>query len=144
MKTEKKQSVIKEWVSELPFTQQALLMLALRGADGMPKHNTAKNVVHYLRDVILHAAYPDYDGTPEGFMRADYENFGLVVKMFWGDTDAYPMHFLMHLIHAAEVVGYNHPNKTMRGQWLAFYELACKNLHMNPESKRQLNSRLAR
>lgn len=144
MKTQKKQSVIKEWVSELPFTQQALLMLSLRGADGMPKYNSAKDVVHYMRDVILFPAYPNYTGEPEGFMRADYNQWNAVVNAFFNDTDAYPMHFLMHLIHSAEVVGYNHPDETIRVCWLSFYEYACQCFHMNPETKDQLNNRLSK
>ena len=144
MKTKTKQSVVKDWVSDLPFTQQALLMLSLRGADGMPKHNSAKDVVHFMRDVILHPAYSGYIGYPEGFMRADYDSFQVIVNNFFKDTDSYPMHFLMHLIHAAEVVGYNHPDKKIRTYWLSFYEYACKSFHMNPESKRQLNSRLSK
>jgi hypothetical protein len=142
MKTENKQSVIKDWVSELPFTQQALLMLSLRGADGMGKYNTAKEIVHYMRDVILHAAYPNYNGKPEGFMRGDYENWETIVKSFFIDVDAYPLHFYLHLIHAAEVVGYNHPDEEIAQCWLSFYLYACKRLHMNPETITGLNERL--
>lgn len=144
MKTDRKQSVIKEWMLDLPFTQQALLMLSLRGADGMSKYNAAKDMIHFMRDVVLNAAYEDYNGEPEGFMRADYENFDRVAKSFFNDTDAYPMHFLMHLIHAAEVVGYNHPDSYISSAWLYFYQYACKSFHMNPETAYQLNNRLSK
>ena len=144
MKTEPKQSVIKDWVLDLPFTQQALLMLSLRGADGMPKFNAAKEIVHYLRGVVLHPAYANYNGKPEGFMRGDYDNWERIVKALFIDIDSYPMHFLMHLFHAAEVVGYNHPDEEISVCWLSFYFYACQNLHINPETKEQLDERLSK
>lgn len=144
MKTEPRQSAIKEWIFDLPFTQQALLMLSLRGADGAEKENYGKDLVHFMRDTVLHAAYPGYDGKPEGFMRADYANFIDIVHLFFKDMDAYPMHFLMHLIHAGEVVGYNHPNAVISEHWLYFYKMACHNFHMNPETRDQLNKRLSK
>jgi hypothetical protein len=144
MKTEQKQSVIKDWVSELPFTQQALLMLSLRGADGLGKYNSTKEVIHFMRDLVLHAAYPNYTGKPEGFMRADYKNWETVVKHFFNDIDSYPLHFYMHLIHASEVIGYNHPDEDIVQCWLSFYNYACHLFHMNPETKEQLNLRLSK
>lgn len=144
MKTQSNQSAVKEWLSDLPFTQQALLMLSLRGADGMPKHNFGKDLLHYMRDVVLNAAYPGYDGSPEGFMRSDYDNFIDIVYLFFKDMDSYPMHFLMHLIHAGEVIAFNHPNQVISEHWHYFYNQACKNFHMNPETKDQLNERLSK
>lgn len=143
MKTKPRESVVKEWVSDLPFTQQALLMLSLRGPDGVPKHSPAKYLLYYIRDVVLHAAYP-YDGEFEkcGFMRADYENFRDAVNAFFDDLDQYPMHFIMHLIHAAEVVGYAHPDEEIRNHWFTFYCYGCKCLHMTPETQYDLYERL--
>jgi len=142
MKADNKESVIHDWVSNLPFTQQALLMLSLRGPDGLPKHNTAKQIVYYLRGLILKPAYPDFEGK-DGFMCTKYGSFTDAAVDFWKDTDAYPMHFLMHIVHAAEVIGYNHPDETIRNHWFTFYANACKNLHMTPETMGELNNRLS-
>jgi hypothetical protein len=143
MKTSPTESVVKEWISELPFTQQALLMLSLRGPDGVEKYSGAKFILYFIRDVILKAAYP-YDGKFEkgGFMRSDYENFSTVADAFFDDLDAYPMHFLMHFIHAAEVIGYHHPDDKIRNHWFNFYCFACECLHMKPENQYELNQRL--
>jgi hypothetical protein len=144
MKNLSKQSVVKDWVLELPFTQQALLMLSLRGPDGCSKYTPAKYICYFIRDVILHAAYPSYDGSfePGGFMRNDYDNFAVEVDRFFEDIDGYPMHFLMHLIHASEVIAYNHPDELIRNNWLKFYLVACNNLHMHPETQKELIARL--
>lgn len=141
-------SVVKDWVKELPLTQQAVLLLALRGPDGMAKQTGIKPMLHYLRGTVLHAAYPDYDETAEGksgdFMRGDYEHFNSNAGLFYADIDAYPMHFLMHLIHAAEIIGYHFPILVVRNYWKDFYYYFCKQLHMTPETKEQLNDRLAK
>ena len=142
-KVKERESVLEEWVEELPFTQQALLLLATRGADGMPKYNAAKQMVYYLRGVVLKAAYPDFY-LMDGFMskRID-ESFDKSIDDFFRDTDTYPMHFLMHLIHAYEVVGYSHPDEQTRFWFYKFYSKACKAFHMNPETKEELNKRLS-
>lgn len=141
MKEKPNESVIHDWVTALPFTQQALLMLALRGPDGLPKYTTAKYIIHYLRGAILKPAYPDFKNK-DGFMNIDYEQFPALVSSFFEDTDIYPMHFLMHIIHAAEVIGYNHPDDAIGSYWLAFYIRCCTAYHMNPETAKQLNKRL--
>jgi hypothetical protein len=142
MKTEKKESVLHDWVQELPFTQQALLVMATRGADGLCKNNPAKSILHYLRGTILKPAYPNFTGDCDGYMRTDYINFNPIVDLFFNDTDIYPMHFLMHLCHAAEVIGYKHPDETIRIYWSEFYFYFCHSLHMKRESKDELNARL--
>lgn len=147
MKQSANESVVHDWVTTLPFTQQALLMLALRGPDGSPKHSSAKRMLYYLRGIILKPAYPNFNGGLDGFMTTDYSFFNSDGDKFFSDTDSYPMHFLMHLFHAAEVVGYNYPEQTekeleIKTYWLHFYEYACKCFHMSPESKEQLFKRL--
>jgi hypothetical protein len=146
MKTEAKQSVVKEWVSELPFTQQALLMLGLRGPDGIPKLSAAKQIVHYLRGEVLNAAYDDYNPDSEeymfGFMRGDYRNFEAYVNDFLSDIDAYPLHFYLHLTHSAEVIAFGHPDIDICEYWCLLYFRCCKALHMNPETKEQFYQRL--
>lgn len=82
MKIESNESVLHEWVTMLPFTQQALLLLATRGPDNLPKGAPAKQVLHYLRGVVIKPAYPDFDGT-DGFMNVDY---GEAVSAFGGDN----------------------------------------------------------
>jgi len=56
--------------------------------------------------------------------------------------DHYPIHFVMHFIHAAEIVGYCHPNLDHQLVWKDFYEAACRRMHVNPETIGELNARL--
>lgn len=50
----------------------------------------------------------------------------------------------MHIIHAAEIVGYFYRGNDSVAQirWACFYGGACHKLHLYPESKEQLNARL--
>jgi len=162
MKQSTKESVLHDWVMELPFTQQALLMLATRGPDGLPKETPAKLILHYLRGIVFKPAYPDFKGA-DGFMNIDYGEytcaqqshndgpdiifeygwkFKKIQNDFFKDVDSYPLHFYMHLIHAAEVIGYHYPDPKICELWLNFYIEACTNFHMCPETKYLLNNRL--
>lgn len=58
------------------------------------------------------------------------------------DHDGYPHHFLLHLIHCAEVVGYKHPDSNIRENWLSFYLLMSAQFHMTPETEDEMDYRL--
>ncbi len=55
----------------------------------------------------------------------------------------YPGHWITHLMHAAEVVGYRHPDPVVRGVWTAVYRKLCESMHLTPETKDQMVKRLS-
>lgn len=132
-------SIVKEWISSLPYKQQAVLLLALRGCDGVPKNDPAKPLVRWYRHVILNnAAEPgtkDY-GT---FMSPAPPN---LKDAFYERPDHYPVHWLMHFLYGAEIVGYKHPDERMREYWSVIYLKGVTALHLNPETEEQLDERL--
>jgi hypothetical protein len=137
------ESVLHDWVHELPFQQQALLMTAMRGPDGSAKHNHAKVIVRFLRGAICKPAgnwsgYNDND-----FMWGDYTVFKHCDKAFWDDHDEYAHHFIMHLVHSAQVIAYKHPVNEVAYCWLTFYSHACEAFHMRHETKSQMDARLS-
>lgn len=143
-------SVLQDWVCELPFMQQALLCVALRGPDGVSKFCGAKDILRFMRGAIFKPADPTYNGNSDSFMWMDYRDapFDKVSTWqksfngFFSDVDFYPHHFLMHLFHAAEVIGYQHPDSFIAECWNNFYLKACKSLHMNPETILQMDERI--
>jgi len=144
-KTNQKESVIYDWISDLTFQQQALLMTAMRGPDNAQKDNAAKQMVRYLRGVVLKAAgVCNIKMNDNSFMWGDYSKFGFEKSAvdFFDDHDAYPHHFMMHLIHCAAVVGYKHPDQKIRSYWIWFYNNMCNCFHMNPETEAQMDERL--
>ena len=155
MKKQKIESVIQDWVFALPFQMQALLMTGMRGPDGSPKENAAKDIVRYLRGVVLKPA-GDWSGSnDDSFMWGDYDSypdnmhkiagirlFPSYCKSIIRAHDEFPHHFIMHLIHCIEVVGYKHPNRTLSYYWKQLYYLFCDALHMNAETEEQMDERL--
>jgi hypothetical protein len=138
--------VLKDWVFGLPYRQQSVLLSALRGCDTARKDDPSKFVTRALRTLLLNNADPSNtfmvgDGVPD----ADY------VKTFLWDLDSYPMHFVAHIMHAAEIVGYKHPeerdplkyeSENVKKWWANFYLDLVKALHLNPETEAQLDIRL--
>lgn len=145
MKQQAKESVIHDWVSELPFTQQAVLMVAMRGPDGLSKDNLAKPIVFYMRHAVMKPAYPYKDNEPYkpgNFMCCDFDNFSYNANALLENHDDMPHHFLMHIIHAAEIIGYKHPDPIIRGWFNLLYRRFCESFHMHPESFASLDKRL--
>lgn len=142
MKKKKYESVLHDWVHKLPFQMQALLMTAMRGPDALPKHNNAKAIIRYLRGVVAKPAGDWRKKNDNDFMWGDYRIFTAYVGKFWADHDEYPHHFIMHLFHCAEVVGYKHPDAQMRNFWKGFYYVGCTQFHLRPETEKQMDNRL--
>lgn len=141
-KTKPIESVVKDWVSELSFQQQALLFTAMRGPDNLPKHNAAKCIVRYLRGIVLKRAKGHSNDNDNDFMWNDYSKFSSYIYDFIDNHDEYPHHFIMHLIHCAELVGYTYPDKNIADQWKIFYLKMCDAFHMYAEGPTQMNNRL--
>lgn len=141
-KTKPTESVLHDWVHALTFQMQALLLTAMRGPDGCEKHNSAKVIIRYLRGAVIKPAGNWSGQNDNDFMWGDYRYFTGFWQTFYNDHDGYPHHFIMHLIHCAQVVGFKHHDNSIKKQWLDFYYSMCKSMHMSPESEEQLNSRL--
>lgn len=127
--------VQKPWVFQLPFRMQTVLMSATRGADGVPKEDKSKVLVRGLRELLYNNADPT-----SSFMKVELTE--AQVEAFASDIDHYHVHFLMHLTHAVEIVGYKHPDDLVRARWIAIYKRICKSLHLNFETENQLDVRL--
>ncbi len=141
-KAKQLESALHDWVLELPFQMQALLMTCMRGPDGLPKHAAPKCIIRYLRGLICKPAGDWHGENNNDFMWGDYNWFTTHATQFWSDHDEYPHHFIMHLVHCSEVIGYMHPMEDMRVAWLTFYLNACESFHMRPETKRDMEKRL--
>ena len=125
------ESVMREWVSELPFKMQTVLIMATRGCDAEPKRGASKAATRAMRSVILKNA----DNVTE-FMRTDLPPFDM------DGCEGLPLHWLTHTLHAAEIIGYFHPDMAVRGAWYAWYLDAVAKLHLRPETRADLINRL--
>lgn len=140
-----KKCVLQDWVLELPgLRHQGVLVCAIRGCDTAPKSDVSKSLARCLREVVLNAFVGD-SAKAKTFIEkvSDQELLRRMVDFLYS-LDQYPLHYVMHVIHASEIVGYFYRGTDSLAQvrWAWFYGAACHKLHMYPETKEQLNARL--
>ena len=142
-------SVLQDWVQELTFMQQSVLLSAVRGPDNVEKESLAKPILRWYRRCILLSAF-DKEALTDPHHPGGGNFTGPLTKSvkehmddFYSNIDALPFHFVTHIIHASEILGYKHPNDEIRKDWHYFYLKGCKKLHMLPEPEEQMDYRLS-
>jgi len=100
-------SVVQDWLSELRLSEQSVLLTAVRGPDGVEKHHPCKALTRALRYAILHPAYGDQNPRHSSFMCVEPPE-----KL--PNLDDVPLHWAMHMMHSAEILGYRHPREPLR------------------------------
>lgn len=92
---------------------------------------------------ITYACQPDYVGGQAVRQYGSWQ--GAMWEVFRGyvDTlDEVPHHYQMHLMHAAEILGYKHHEFEVRDWWHRAYRALVDDLHLEPESEETLDERL--
>lgn len=132
-------SVLKPWVEQLGLRYQGVLMSCVRGCDSVEKNDASKNLARCLRSIVLNS----FNENPSSFIENvnDIELQERMVAVL-KNHDHYPIHYILHIIHSAEIIGYKHPNENIRNQWYWFYREFVHKFHMSPETERQLSYRL--
>lgn len=142
--------VMQPWTHSITSMMQSVLITAVRGPDGLHKEHPAKLVLRWYRRCILMSAFegrvlsdPHESGggsftgpLPDGKTPEECANDYLRC------VDEVPHHFHMHLMHAAEIVGYKHPDPSTRTYWRWFYETAVMDAHLYPEPEAEMDKRL--
>jgi hypothetical protein len=171
MPNNEKRSVLQDWVHGLSFMQQSVLMAAVRGPDGIAKDHTAKVLLRWYRRCILLSAFDncavmnpvhrgggsftgpsipfEYHSTyPKGLEPEDVmdhlwaEQMYRKVKEYLACVDELPHHFQLHFMHAAEILGYLHPQHDIRMFWETVYLMIVNDAHLVPESRERMMKRL--
>jgi hypothetical protein len=139
-------SILQDWVVDLPLRFQGTLLTAVRGCDDEPKTWTRTGVAYspgrrltaFIRWCFMNPADSREVDAEEGafFMSTPPENckpsqFGHL-----------PQHWYSHAMHALEIIGYYHPNFTVREQARSLYLKFVRNLHLNPETEKEQWERL--
>jgi hypothetical protein len=142
--------VTQEWIDQLSLMQQTVLLTAIRGADTLPKYHFSKYLLRWYRRCILISAFDrcvltdPHDprgGSFAGPIKAD--SLDDLASRYLRGVDEIPLHFHMHFIHAAQILGYKHPTNEIRNWWHSFYIAAVRDLHLKPESEHEMDTRLA-
>lgn len=157
--------VLQSWVMELPMMQQSVLITSCRGPDTLHKEHIAKSLCRWLRRSFLtsafakkvfHDPYDDDGGSFTGPCRVPIDPRKTYVTAFGHQqysidealdlylkfVDEVPHHFHLHLMHAAEIIGYKHPHPNIRRWWNRAYQRMVRDAHLNPETEEQMDKRL--
>lgn len=153
--------VLQPWVLEIPMMQQTVLLTAIRGPDGLPKYGNIKMLLRWYRRCILYTAMDHviletpHDTRGGSFTGPSFRYTGRrpdlldwttemnqFVSGYLQDLDAIPHHFQLHFLHGAEILGYKHPTKKTRDWWLWLYHTLVNDMHLAPETEKQLDYRL--
>lgn len=131
-----KTSVVQPWLMDhCTWKMQTVLLTSFRGCDGAMKDDHGKAFTRLMRAVVLKNADPNTTFFPKEIKTAIFD-------LFFNDMDHYPVHWFMHLLHAAEIVGYKCPHKEAQEFWKKFYLRGCHELHVGIETEHQLDDRL--
>lgn len=142
--------VVQDWVQTLTFMQQSVLLTSIRGPDGMKKDHVSKLLIRWLRRCILISALdrkiftdPHEEGggsftgpMPEGL------DVMQVLDDYLRHVDEIPHHFQLHFMHAAEILGYKHPEPHIRVGWKRIYHRLVNDMHLYPEPEEAMDKRL--
>lgn len=69
--------------------------------------------------------------------------FDRIRLVYLRHVDELPHHFQLHLMHAAEIIGYEHSEPWIAEWWRTFYLMIVNDAHLFPESREQMNERLS-
>lgn len=161
--------VLQDWVLDLSYMQQSVLISGVRGCDGLTKYHPAKYIQRWFRRCFMLSAmdgraltHPGESnggsftgpvpqcqplwsntsgplGKPGEWWEPMDEAFGDYLKL----VDEVPHHFHCHLMHGAEILGYHHPDVSIRNWWHKTYLRMVNDMHLLPESKDEMDERLS-
>lgn len=134
------QSVLQDWVMQLPLRAQGTLLTGVRGCDLAPKidiQSTERQLVGFLRYCILNPADPREVGIAGAFFQS-------APPTDWKASEFghYPQHWYSHIMHCFEIVAYCAPNYIKSDHALTIYLKFVRNLHLAPESREEMFARL--
>jgi hypothetical protein len=151
MSKDKRVNVFQDWIFDLTMQQQSVLILALRGPDGVAKYDRMKDLVRYYRASVLKAAYlgrpmliDEGDNTTFMSLR-NFSNEAMwanMVKSYFESVDSLPHHYHLHLMHGAQIIGFKHSNILFRKRWFDFYHRAVDDMHLMAETEEVMDLRL--
>lgn len=140
-------SVLNPWVQDLPFMQQSVLLSAIRNADGTPKFHKQKALLKWYRRCVLVSAFDQRElRTPDepggGSFTGPVADIHKALDDFIDSRDEMTLHYYAHAMHGFQILGYKHPDPTIRTFWIEAYIRMAHALHLFPETRDQMDSRL--
>lgn len=136
------ESIIQDWAAKLGLRHQGVLVSAIRGCDSAEREDASKYLVRTYRGILLKSHCGDISKAASFMIPYNPKMWHAYQMQFLASIDHYPNHWILHWLHACEIVGYKHDQGQIR---VAFYQLYAKlvrKFHLNPETESQLDHRL--
>jgi len=130
---------LRKWFCDLSWMQQGVLMSAFRNVDGAHQEGPYKILVRGVRAACIKSARSEGSFNAR---RPDHKKLLEAASDFVNYGNQLPLHFVTHLVHAAEVIGYTHPDKVTSFVWENIYITLVHSMHLNTETKDQFLRRL--
>lgn len=144
------ESVLQDWVMELPLRYQGTLLTAVRGCDDEPKlwtgqgfaDSPGRRLTAFIRYCFMNPADVREVDIPGAFFQSRPPD-----PFKPSEFGHLPQHWYAHAMHSLEVIAFCHPsgNREQYGladMAMAMYDKMVHNLHLNSERLEQFNLRL--
>lgn len=135
-------SIIQPWAAALGLRHQGVLVSAIRGCDSVNREDPSKYLVRAYRGTLLVPHCADIRKSASFMIPFDGDDWYEACEPFFSSIDHYPNHWLLHWLHACEIVGYKHPSLAVSEAYIFLYHKAVRKFHMLPESEWHLDERL--
>jgi hypothetical protein len=134
-------SVTRDWVQELPWKMQSVMLTSTRGPDNH-RYGSVKILNRWIRGQLFHDADPANpfiaEGSdPDNLLERDF------VAALQRELEYTTVHYYSHVLHTLEIIGYKHPEMEVWSVARELYSRLCHELHVIPESPSMLDNRLA-
>lgn len=128
-------AVLQEWVQDLPWKMQSVLIAAMRGPDHT--HTVEiKKLSRWLRITCQENADPRHTFM-EGGDSPDVQR-----KALFDELEFCTWHYMSHLLYALEIVAYRGPS-TDTGRFANYWYVSIvQEMHLNMETEERMNERL--
>ncbi len=141
------QSVLQNWVMELPLREQGTMLTCVRGCDLEPKlwistgvaYSAGRRLTAFIRWAFMVPADEREVDSQEGAFMMSTPPHPFKPSEF----GHLPEHWYAHAMHALEVIAYRCPDETIARQAYLMYAEMVHNLHLQPETKEQMIYRLS-
>lgn len=140
-------SVLNDWVHDLKYMQQSVLLSAIRNSDGVEKFHPQKILLKWYRRCVLKSAFDGRELTKAdepggGNFTGPVTDIDNALDHFLMARDGMSLHYFAHAMHAFEILGYKHPDDAIRHFWHRAYVRMAHALHLYPETEAQMDERL--
>lgn len=131
-------SVLQDWLVELPIRMQSTLILGLRGPDGL----STKYIKQWTRWLRGHAFKPGNPNNVKQFMLVELPPKLLDKSPLAYELYMVPQHYYSHLMHSVQVIAFKHPKEDIQTIANDMYRSMVSTLHLFPESHASFETRL--